>query len=760
MLMYKRYEGSFLTRKNETIRCEIWQEANSAFAQVGDLDFAGDNPVVIEWHEHAKHEPICGSTATIILESPGDRTYNDLFTVRPGTIRLDVYRAGSLYWSGLLDPETAEEPYTAGKNYYVNLTFSDLGILKRLKYNMTGMQTFSDILSDALLRSGINYGSLDTGFISSTLGHDIRALPANIKVLSDNFYDEEGAPMSLYDALEGIMQPLAQRMIQRGGRIVLYDLNGLYAGATPQQIAWASNGQVLSVDRVYNEAKVTFSPYAKDNLFPEFEYTGSKSLTDVQNDAGGSAEDSAVIYPDYNTGGDATDRSFAMVWSDESAKGLAAKLSSAKYFRMIPILGGKDLSGVALWFYTQRQQRSTISPLTREGALPCPGASAEILRTEATFLPKLSQADASNCLIRICQGILFDTRYNPFTEATRYNEKWAYNEIQDKKEINARVRLICVPVKIELKDAPNGNVLYYYSNETYRYDIDAGYATPGSGVWVRRSQGTSTPDNACELFYEYPYKEDSNGFLGNRQARNLLRKPLSAALEAADPGEYIPYPPAAGYLVVTVLAGVKFYSFSGIHDYWYIVRSGGGDNYCNPSYYTSLAVMDDSEHRYFRWILFEAPELEVVKSDLTGTIDNEDVEYSGTINPDAEESLEISEICGSMSPVSPAARGLLYKGDGEVLSEMTRADRTNSPEQLLIGTMLSHHADRMDVLSGTAELWSGFTLLTDAALPADTTQPRKKLLPVSIVERLREEEMEIRAVETVADDYITEEESV
>ena len=74
--------------------------------------------------------------------------------------------------------------------------------------------------------------------------------------------------------------------------------------------------------------------------------------------------------------------------------------------------------------------------------------------------------------------------------------------------------------------------------------------------------------------------------------------------------------------------------------------------------------------------------------------------------------------------------------------------------------MLSHHGDRMDVLSGTAELWGrDFTLLTDAALPADVSQPRKKLLPVSIVERLREEEMEIRATETVADDYITTEES-
>ncbi len=754
MALYKRYEGSFLTIKGEVVTCQIWQEASNAYPEIGDLDFAGDNPVVIEWHERAKHEPLCGSSATVILVSPGDRTYYDLFTVRPGTIRMDILCGGVLYWSGTLDPEIAEEPYTDGANYYVSLVFSDFGILKRLKYNLTGMQDFQAILTDALTRSKINYGSFSSVDVSTRIGQ-LQVTPERIQVLSDNFYDEEGSPMSLYEVLEGIMQPLGLRLIQHGGSIVLYDLNGIYDNQTAQQITWASNDQALSVDKVYNEVKVTFSPYVKDKLFPEFEYTGSKSLSDVQNAAGGASESSSIFYPDYNTGGDETDQSFALVWSNTDAKGLAGKLASAKYFRMIPILGGKDMSGVALWFYTQRQRRSTISPDSRIGAASCPEASAGVLSTEATYVPQLNQTDADKCLIRLRQGILFDTRYNPFTDATQYNEKWAYNEIQDKKEVGARVRLISVPVKVEIRSAPNGSVIYHYSNKAYRQSVDTGYTNPGSGIWATGAAA----DDDCELFYEYPYKEDANGPVSNRQSRNVVRKALSAALEAADPGEYIPYPPVAGYLVVTLLAGVKFYSFDQIHDKWYIVRPGSGNNYCDPSYYTSLAEMDSN--RYFRWILFEAPELDVVKSDLTGSIDNDDIEYSGTINPEAEESLEISEICGTMSPVSPAARGLLFDQDGVILAELTRAGRTTTPEQLLIGTMLSHHADRMDVLSGTAELWGrGFTLLTDAALPADPTQPRKKLLPVSIVERLREEEMNIRAVETVPDDYVTEEESV
>ncbi len=747
MSMYKRYEDAFVTVTGDVVTCQIWQEADGPFPEVAGFEVAGSNPLTIEWHDRAKHEVICGSTATLILNSPGDRTYQDLFTVRPGTIRLDVLRNGILYWSGTLDPELAEEPYTSGMNYYVNLVFSDLGILRRLKYDMTGMQSLQTILSDALTRSGIRYGSIDTDYISTytrvrmDVEDGIRLTPEYVQVLSENFYDEESKPMSLYDVLEGILRPLGQRMTQRAGKIWIYDLHGLYTGGPTRQIQWGAQDQRLSVDRIYNEVKVTFSPYASATLFPGFEYTGRSSLNDLWDAGGNLRADAAVIYPDYQEGGDETNRSFAITWSHTEADGLAEIHPSAQYFRMFRILGGQDLSGVALWFYTQRQRHSTIVPDSRIGAATCPTASALVLRTAATYLPKLDSDEASKLLIRLRLGILFDVRYNPFEEASRYNEKDEYNYLQN----NTLVRLISVPAKVEIRSSANGAVLYHYSNKSFRQSQETGIASPG-GIWVA---GAASNDD-CELFYENPYGESSSGPVSNRQARNVACKSLSAALEAADPGEYIPYPPAAGYLVVTVLAGVKFYSFDDIHYHWHDVRYG-----VDHSDFDIYTTFDGVRASRFRWILFEAPELDVVKSDLTGSIDNDDVEYSGTINPDAEEPLEIQEICGTMSPVSPAARGLIFDANGEVLTELRRAGRTASPEQLLIGTMLSHHADRKDVLSGTARLGDGsMALLTDAALPG------KKLIILSAVEKLREDDVVIRAVETVADDYVTEEESV
>ena len=112
-----RYMGEFLSRAGVTWHVEILQEADEAFASVGSLDFEADEALVIEWNRSDKESVICGSGATLRIISPGDRTYEDLYTIIPGRIRMDVYRDGSLYWSGMLDPESYEEPPSPTSEY-------------------------------------------------------------------------------------------------------------------------------------------------------------------------------------------------------------------------------------------------------------------------------------------------------------------------------------------------------------------------------------------------------------------------------------------------------------------------------------------------------------------------------------------------------------------------------------------------------------------------------------------------------------------
>lgn len=86
-------------------------------------------PLVFEWAETDKLEPVQGSAATLEIVSKVDRQYKDLYTVEAGSIRMDAYRNDILYWSGTLDTEIYEEPFSYENEYEVKLTFSDFALL-------------------------------------------------------------------------------------------------------------------------------------------------------------------------------------------------------------------------------------------------------------------------------------------------------------------------------------------------------------------------------------------------------------------------------------------------------------------------------------------------------------------------------------------------------------------------------------------------------------------------------------------------------
>ena len=216
---YLRYSGQFLSHESIVWKVDIYQEADEPFSSIGILRFPADSPLVIEWAHTDKEEVICGSTASLTIVSPGDRTYEDLYIILPGSIRLEVLRNGLLYWSGALDPEFYEEPYSAFDEYEVKLTFSDFGILDRLKYDLTGTRTLENILQYALRRSKIQYGELNQDYLSTYLEEGgTRATLDKISVRSDNFYDEDGEACTLYEVIEGMLQPLALKLIQKNGK--------------------------------------------------------------------------------------------------------------------------------------------------------------------------------------------------------------------------------------------------------------------------------------------------------------------------------------------------------------------------------------------------------------------------------------------------------------------------------------------------------------------------------------------------------------
>ena len=123
-----KYIGSMYSREGVIYTAEIMELTDEA-PTVEELRFPGDEPIVIDREEKGKEEPIQGSICTLKVISPGDRTYENLYTITPGKIALRLKRDGKVWWIGCLDPEFYEEPYISLGDYEVSMTFSDFGIL-------------------------------------------------------------------------------------------------------------------------------------------------------------------------------------------------------------------------------------------------------------------------------------------------------------------------------------------------------------------------------------------------------------------------------------------------------------------------------------------------------------------------------------------------------------------------------------------------------------------------------------------------------
>ena len=94
MSMGLRYKGGFHSLNQVLYEIEIYQEGYSG--QVSDIAFCED-PLEIEWPETDKLEPVQSSNATLQLYSDNDRQFIDLYTIKAGSIRMDVRCIGPVH---------------------------------------------------------------------------------------------------------------------------------------------------------------------------------------------------------------------------------------------------------------------------------------------------------------------------------------------------------------------------------------------------------------------------------------------------------------------------------------------------------------------------------------------------------------------------------------------------------------------------------------------------------------------------------------
>ena len=726
MAKYVRYAGEFLSRAGITWRVEILQEADEPFVTVGVLNFEAEEPLVIEWKKTDKEEVLCGSTATIRVESPGDRTYEDLYSIEVGKIRMDVYRAGNLYWSGALDPEFYEEPYERAYKYPVSFTFSDFGILDRLKYNLAGMQSLYAILTDALGRSTINYTSIDQSLISSYLDSAKLTLGA-LRVRSDNFYDEDGEATTLKETLDGILLPLGLRLVQRNGRIWVYDLNGLYTLAQQAQIGWNGASQTMGTDKVANNVKITWNTYAQGgNQAPTDCWTQDvdKNLININSLETQSYHGSQYISFHYSTDLhdwiDATDAGFTLWLNSQGKNAEIGPNSLAKFFKIVEQNDGTESEGIAVYYVSCRgyavgndnngaaqiQYRGNL-----DGQLPGKLSSCgkKLFKSAEVWLPPVD--NASDLLLRVSLNALIDCRFNPFEQAAvlvkGIKPGWftpgveGVEQDQWQNAWKSSGTFVYIPVTIKFK--PDGsNTVYVWDNrDVVARNVDSNPVTTLSqtyGSWkvYRPNDDENPPIWGYLCWYNPDDRLNDCGVLGwkkNHPALNPHNKSVTTILRKAEDGQYIPYPATTG-------GGKLWLEVRG--QGWIISDDGTTlppDTVLNPN---------DLWNKTW-WALFQLPEFEIMnRQQFDAAINTDDVEYQAEINAAAKESITLDTICGTHKDGVPTARGAYFlASNGKQLKQLTRAGRTTQAEELLIGTLYSQYAQRRTVLSGEADLPAG-----------------------------------------------------
>lgn len=652
-MMHLKYSSEFRSVKGVNYRAEIWQNSATAYVAT-EIQLCG-RTIEIEWHEVDKLTPVCSSSCTIHLLSDSDRRFVDLYTVQIGDVRLDIYRNDVLYWSGTLNTELYEEPYSSLGGYEVTLTFSDFAMLDRLNWTLMGFRTIYGVLAEIIERSGVQY----RGFINaaSTIvlpnpGEELSVIH-NVQINMDNYFDEDGESMTLRQVLEETLRPFAMKFIQKNGNIYCYDLHALHSSWGESAIVWDSDDSVLSIDRTYNNVRVCFSPYeCTDILVGKVDEESLVPTSTLSVDVPGES------IPGYR------------ISLSDQGNGVI-KSPNCRYYEMESIYSGTDSVGVA----------HTVKIGNTNHLRPATSVIGEsIIECERKRYIAHHPSIQSNMRLRLKLDMLFDVRNNPFEPASIPNEEGNYQRLKD------WCNLAYIPFILTLRDA-DGAAIVHYENRMVKDGANYNYSYPKS-IWVA---GEATWGDAWLCWYDVDNRKSNTGLGGwktNRQTIGFYRDTLPTIFSKMSDGELIPLPSQSGWLELKIGGGLIQWDY----------KQEQKDIY-------SLT----------RWILYKDLMLEL--TDQYGkSIEKKDIEYSSWVNKSAKEELRIDTILGTMPVPSPTALGQLRhmpERGGNIVSGFSRAGRHDKLEKLLIGTVYSNYASRNIILSGTVELLPLFEAYTD-----------------------------------------------
>lgn len=701
-MKYLRYFKEFYDVEGVKYRVEILQESPQPY-EPQEVELASD-PVTIEYPEVKKIDPVMSSGATLRLISMSDRQFVDLYSVEACTIRMDIYRAGGLYWSGTLDTELFEEPYAYESRYVTSITFSDFGVLDRLTWEDKGLKTLGEVVDICLSASQIEYSEI-VRYVSTTIPNVEGSIFENCLLSLENFFDENGEAWTYREVLEEVLRPFALQLKQKNGKIYISDLNSL-ASLSTQDVQWLNADAMLGVEPTYNKATIRFSPYSEAVLF---DGTFDEEKIIPNTNASGVSKVSVGL-PDTDFNG------FDFYYTEPYTEPIEVQKlilqNNTRLFRIRPENNGSKDVGI-MWGI-RPTDNNWIGNEVKHSSFDTLLVVVPIIST-----PKIPiQSGLAEHLLKISFDVLLDVRNNPFANGEGANEAKNWERLNDW----ANYGFIFAKLLFYARDGRVFSYTNYAMLKNANSTISPSITKEGS--WVEGDHG-----RLYLSYYNQGNRKSSTGFgdwQTNKQTIGLSSKDIPKSISLNIEGEKIPLPP-------TSVGEIQLIIYSDFD-----ARDNASP--ADPTIAIDVANIT-------RWMLYRNPKIEIA-SESGKTIEVEDIITSAWINKFAEEELPIDTYIGTSSERTPMARGAIISAkDYSTITAFERAEVTTSLEKLLIGTVYSNYASRKNTLQGTIKL------IAENSVLSDKSAVNSRYIIVSASENLEQATSEIKMAEFAEDSY-------
>ena len=664
-----------------------------------EISLDGDAPCVIEWQECGKADVIHSSTCTLRVSNERDRQMLQLMNCRDAMCEVFLPLGDGKrkpYWVGLLDDAVYEESYSFKTGYVTEVVFSDFGVLNRAPFTLKGRQTLISVIHNCF-SSMVYVAPVLMDYITlcdPDQGGPLRLTSIMVdcgRFASGGSSDSE---VTKSEVLEDVLRPLGLRIVQRGGRFYLHDIEYLLGDASMQSpVVWKGTDAVLRADAAYGRFEVTFEQDAEETL--------------AESDPGLDSFEVDDRYQAYYYDPDTEEkdvgfyigfRRYYLTWNPHSMM-----LNTPMYkFKTRPWLSECGHEGYAwrvMCFDSHvygAQLGATHAVIDNptvyalESVPGVAGVASEMFSIKTAFLPICN--DYEDYKLRINLDLLFSPKKNPMEG----DDDWNFNGLSLGASDWKRLLLqVYVPVKLELVDEQN-RVLMHYRNKTPHGNW--GPVKPGLGQWVL-GEAPSFGEMLLAYYNDGIEQTALDGWATNRQSIPMGWKHIPSLYKKLSDGEYVPMPYMAGYLRLTVSNCV----FS-------------------PKEHPTLRWL--SQNGQIRWHLLRDAKITLVKANtIDDGIDTDDIVVSDDLgNKNTDRFTETHKTGCWQKGVAPSARGLLSwnsetrPGDAVhlVIKDGVGTDTLSRLRMACIRTQLSQS---QPILSGTAELRREFLAFTDASTP-------------------------------------------